>query len=106
VCSSDMEQAEVEPAGIELNEAGSAEAELAGTEPAGIEPAGSGADVELAEVSGALAADSSDRAVRAPIVVIRPVSTVSPGPKAIPHTRSRAPGRARSRMSRSTNITV
>src|SRR5699024_5614994 len=74
----------------------------ADAEPADVGPA----DAEPAEVAGALAAASSDRAVGAPIVVIRPVSTVSPGPKAIPHTRSRAPGRARSRMSRSTNITV
>src|SRR5699024_4469672 len=102
----DAEPAEVEPAGIQLTGAGSAEAEPAGTEPAGIAPAGSGPDVEPPAVPGALAAASSDRAVGAPIVVIRPVSTVSPGPKAIPHTRSRAPGRARSRMSRSTNITV
>src|SRR5699024_6039385 len=100
----DAEPAEVEPAGIELTGGETAEAATAGTEPAGLGPAGAGADVGPAEVSGALAAASSDRAVGAPIVDIRPVATVSPGPKAIPHTRSRAPGRARSRMSRSTNI--
>src|SRR5699024_4802937 len=74
----EAEPAAVGPAGSEPTGAGSAGAEPAGTEPAGIEPAGSGADVEPAEVSGARAAASSDRAVGAPIVVIRPVSTVSP----------------------------
>src|SRR5699024_12326134 len=105
-CSAERGPALVRPTVIRLSGPGTAETVPAGTEPAGIEPAGSGADVEPAEVSGALAAASSDRAVGEPIVVISPVSTVSPGPKAIPHTRSRVPGWARSRMLRSTNITV